>query len=101
MRYWLISVVLAAATHGATAGADEPARASPAAANPSAPSAGKEIKPNSGRPTSASEPLVGSYQFLLEVAGVTPGERQRTENQTYSTGPGLRRNPRTTINLDD
>jgi hypothetical protein len=79
MQYWMTSVVLAAAIHIATAGA------------------GKEIKSDSGQ-TSASEPLVGSDQFLLEVAGVTPGARQRTESRTYSTGPGHPRNPGATVN---
>ena len=100
LRHWLMSAVLAAAPHIATASADEPARASPAAVNPPAPRASKEVKANDGHTTGATEPLVGSYQFLLEVAGVTPGERTAPEDRSYSVGPRLHPDPRT-VDSDD
>ena len=88
MRHWLMSLVIAAAAQAAAANADELELAPDAGA----PSTGAEIKAGGARTNSASEPIAGSYQFLLEVAGVTPAETAQVRKRT--AGPSLRRDPR-------
>jgi hypothetical protein len=72
MRHWLIGLAVAAATLVTAANADDLKLAPKAGIG--APSKSAEIKANGGRANGASEPIAGSYQFLLEVAGVMPAE---------------------------
>lgn len=93
VRRWLVPLLITVAAVPA-AEADEPARAPLRQASAASTNAAIDTKGDSASQGNASE-LHGSYNFLLEVAGVTPGERARREDRTYSAGPQPRRDPRT------
>jgi hypothetical protein len=84
---WLMPLFVAVIT-ATVASADEPG---PKAGSTS-PSAA--IETNGGEPHrgEAAEPIQGSYQFLLEVAGVTPD--QPSQKQDRSAGAPPRRDLR-------
>jgi hypothetical protein len=85
LRPWSMGLIFAAVAQVAAASADD-LRLAPDA-NMSA-----EVKAAGGHANSASEPIAGSYDFLLEVAGVTPS--QPSQERKRSIGHSLRPDPR-------
>lgn len=86
---WLIPLAIAVATE-AVASADGPELAPPP--RPAAASPNAAFDMGDGRQGNASEPVLGSYQFLLEVAGITPNAP--SQERKRSAGSPLRQDPR-------
>ena len=82
IRRWLMAFLIALATVTA-AQADEPGRRTGAAPS----NAAIETKAGDVHEGDTAEPIQGSYQFLLEVAGVTPDQPSQTRKSFVGASP--------------
>ena len=86
---WLMPLVIAMAAEAA-ARADGPELTPAPRAAAASPNAAIDPGDGGGQ-GNASEPVLGGYQFLLEVAGVTPDAP--SQERKRSAGSPLRRDP--------